>query len=407
MYVSAARKSGVPLPPGMRTGTNSASATPRSAGDGAPGSGGAAAAAASGGAEAGTYTPAMLLESKRKEFHRRSAAWVPLEWAPRLLYWFVKQTLPLVHSVPKREGRPVTDVVLEARRSANGAVARACALVCDTLLTKRWPEVEEEVLAISATPSHARPALRAPAAAEAEATSLGQFAEAEVDLELQELLPIERAWVPAPADVCEYVVREVIEDALVLAIDAPEIYAVVSTVRDMVDLLECVDDLVEDVVEQVGREQALERAQADREAFRRQLDDLFDSKTVPMLQDTEDDSDAHDADLVIGGRTNVEQRVCELLADFNDSVSTIEQLLATIDSLTDIARAVDSVRELETVVAKRSGRLPASAKSNGKAKAKAKREPAAVEPASAPVVVSVSLSSVRANACGGRSVVRG
>lgn len=119
------------------------------------------------------------------------------------------------------------------------------------------------------------PTIRAPNEIKALDSSFDEIA---VAFTLEELLPSGQAWEPSGVDICRMVAAEIVEEALVRtllainaacvhsaylllfcgtmqveAVDAADTMVVAQTVRDMVDVLECVDDLVEDVVFTVER----------------------------------------------------------------------------------------------------------------------------------------------------------
>lgn len=287
-------------------------------------------------------------------------AWSPMRWVARAVVWSNKRVPPITLAVQVAPGTTVDAAVAVARRNMSMTMETARNSIVANLQTETWSDVVSRLDVLSLQDDSAadtplapsrEPQLQPPSDV---APLLEGYDELAVDFSLSQLLPADRPWSPTPHEICYFITQEIVEEALVDAVDGAQFAEVGRVVMDMIDVLEAVDDLVEDVVIEVQRAETEARIDRDRADFLSRLDELFDPKRIPYDDKV---SSADEGALDAADTTVVGKRVRVFVNDFHNTITMIDKLMGIVDTVLDLQPAVDTVLELTHAAERRARRL--------------------------------------------------
>ena len=285
--------------------------------------------------------------------------WNPMRWLMRIITWNSQGMLPITHSVTVKHKKTTREILDEAVKNSSRWHIRARNVLLEMLDDKKslddaeikMQELDQQLQEEGYTElvedeTDFMPEIRPQK--ELEVTNV-PFDDFDIAFALGDLLPAGRAYSPLPVDICEFLVEEIVEEALVVAVDGEELVAIERCVRDVVDLVELMDEMVTDVVV-FGEQIVLEgNFEADRMAFDEALSLLF-RQPLPEYIDDADEQES----LVIGlfetDATPVAPYIRAAAQDFGDLVHLVEKCFGAIDSLEEVAVVGHLMDELSTAV---------------------------------------------------------
>eukprot|EP01064_Diplonema_japonicum_P017686 TRINITY_DN2596_c2_g1_i1.p1 TRINITY_DN2596_c2_g1~~TRINITY_DN2596_c2_g1_i1.p1 ORF type:complete len:1730 (+),score=437.43 TRINITY_DN2596_c2_g1_i1:58-5247(+) len=154
------------------------------------------------------------------------------------------------------------------------------------------------------------------------------------------------------------VVEDIVDLALVEAVDANNIRVAGQALSDMITIIEWLDSMVNDAVVLTLKEQAVDVTYEENKSFKKVWYDIFNDGDAaedaiePISSDEEDDEAGvyQQGSAYIVNTPEEGVRVC--MAKAMNSVSQCEELLKVIASAQEVAELTDSISDYDTAVAK-------------------------------------------------------
>ncbi|KAJ4463178.1 putative heterotrimeric G-protein [Paratrimastix pyriformis] len=299
--------------------------------------------------------------------------WSPMQWLMRLFAWASSGLQPLVDLSPNQAGRNPYDVVAEVAPLA--AAVNTLAILRNAMVEARnrpWDELERAVQRVELTMEQQlrKPEVQAVALhvedvqpfvpfpgdpEELKASTVPPMESVRVTFGLADLLQPTHTEQAETEIMCDLLVNQLVEDVLVRAVDHPELSAVEDAVRSMVEVVECIDDLVQEVSWQELRRDTEEKLDEDRRRFAEELERLF-GQPLPTFDLANDHPPVQvgDSEVILDDLTSPFAASIRALAlDFSSLVQAILETTDIADTVVDLAEVVDHVRDLSRTAAQR------------------------------------------------------
>eukprot|EP00792_Barthelona_sp_PAP020_P006120 TRINITY_DN2913_c0_g1_i1.p1 TRINITY_DN2913_c0_g1~~TRINITY_DN2913_c0_g1_i1.p1 ORF type:complete len:1727 (-),score=448.40 TRINITY_DN2913_c0_g1_i1:3-5183(-) len=156
----------------------------------------------------------------------------------------------------------------------------------------------------------------------------------------------------SPHDFCACIVEEIVETALVDAVDVVNLMQVEETIRDMISMVEIMDNLTEDTGDLVAVHISRDNLKREKAMFVKKLESLYKDPAIDMNADLDEE--------FIGKAGNELERSFQQLLNtpysksinvvsnkFYNMVSVADSFLSLLDSLHDLEEIVEMVEDIK------------------------------------------------------------